>query len=367
MSKPTYKELEKRVKELEKTEEELQDAEEYAQNIIDSSLDMIIAVNKERCIAEFNKAAQEAFGYSKEEVVGNHIKMLYSSEEVGRKISTAVMEKGNFIGEITNIRKNGERFPSLLSASALHNKKGEIIGKVGNSRDITEQKKAEEELRKSQKELRELSAHLQSVREMERTSIAREIHDELGQLLTALKMDLSLLHESLPQNIKSVDDKIESMTNLIDEIIESVQKISSKLRPGILDVLGLNAAIEWLTKEFHNRTGIICETVLDFDDSNINHDYSTTIFRIIQETLTNVTRHSQATAVNIKLKEKNEKLLLIIEDNGVGIKEDQISGSQSFGLLGIRERMYSVEGEVKISGFPGKGTTVTVSAPIKRK
>jgi len=227
--------------------------------------------------------------------------------------------------------------------------------------------KAEEELKKSREELRNLSTYLQSVREEERTRIAREIHDELGQALTALKIDLSWLNNRLPEEQKPLFEKIESMSKLIDSTIQTVRRISSELRPGILDDLGIAAAIEWQAEEFQSRTGIKCEVTLEPEDIILDKDYSTTIFRICQEAMTNVARHANATRVEVSLKEKSGKLVLEVKDNGKGITEEQIADPKSFGLIGIRERTHFWEGEVIISGIPDKGTTVTVSIPFDKK
>ncbi|MBN1840742.1 MAG: response regulator [Deltaproteobacteria bacterium] len=226
-----------------------------------------------------------------------------------------------------------------------------------------ERKEAEEELRKSREELRNLSAYLQSATEQERTSIAREIHDDLGQALTALKMDLSWLGKRLPGDQKSLIDKTESMSKLIDATIQTVQRLSARLRPGLLDDLGLTAAIEWQVKEFENRTGTKCELTRSRDDFPQDRDLCTAVFRIFQETLTNVARHANATNVKITLKEELDKLVLEVTDNGKGITENQISDPKSFGLIGIRERARFFNGEVKISGMQDKGSTVRVSIP----
>jgi len=239
-----------------------------------------------------------------------------------------------------------------------------IAGALGKQRLEIDRKRAEEELRKSREELRNLSAYLQSAREQERTSIAREVHDDLGQTLTALKMDLSWLGKRLSGDQKSLLEKTESMSKLIDATIQTVQRLSARLRPGLLDDLGLAAAIEWQAKEFENRTGTKCELTLGFDDIPLDRDLSTAIFRIFQETLTNVARHANATSVKTSLKEEPGKLVLEVTDNGKGITENQISDPKSFGLIGIRERARFFNGEVKISGIGGEGTMVRVGIPV---
>jgi signal transduction histidine kinase len=221
----------------------------------------------------------------------------------------------------------------------------------------------EKKLIESQEQLHNLSLHLQSVRERESTRIAREIHDELGQILTALKMDLSWLNKRLTNGQKPLLEKTKSMSKLTDRIIKAVQRISTELRPGILDDLGLIPAIEWQAQEFEDRTDIKCEIVIDNGEIDLDQDRSTSLFRIFQEALTNVARHANATEIKVSLKEKPDKLLLKIEDNGRGITEEEISDPKSFGLIGIRERIYPWGGEVNIKGIWNEGTTVTVILP----
>lgn len=230
----------------------------------------------------------------------------------------------------------------------------------------SKRKRAEEELRKSREQLRNLSGYLQSSREQERTSIAREIHDELGQNLTALKMDLSWLEKKLNQDHKSMISKTQSMSILVDKTIQTVKRISTTLRPSILDDFGILAAIEWQAEDFQTRTGIASEVVTDTMDAVFAEELSTAIFRIFQESLTNVSRHAGATKVLVSFKEEEDTLRLTIEDNGRGIKEDEIVNSRSFGIIGIRERVHILGGEVEIRGIPNKGTTVKVNIPLEK-
>jgi signal transduction histidine kinase len=242
----------------------------------------------------------------------------------------------------------------------------QIKGVIHIVRDITQRKESEENLRKSREKLRNLAAHLHSVREEERKSIAREIHDELAQALTALKMDLFWLNKRLPEDRCSLLEKITSMSGLIDTTISSVQRISSELRPGLLDDLGLKAAIEWQVEEFRNRTGIGCELNIDGEYDALDGDRAITIFRIFQEALTNVMRHAKASRVDISLFEKNGNIHMEINDDGRGVTEKAISDSRAFGLIGMRERAYHWGGKVQIRGTGDKGTSVKVSIPLDR-
>ncbi len=231
----------------------------------------------------------------------------------------------------------------------------------------TERQRAEMELKRSQDLFRSLSTHLQVVREEERTRIARKIHDDMGQAMTALKIDLSWLNKKLPDDQDLIREKLKSMVTLINETIETVHNVSEDLRPGILDDFGLAAAIEWQAEEFQKRTGMECRTSLPSDEFGLSKEKSTNLFRIVQESLTNVIRHANATKVEINLNEKDGILLLEIVDNGKGIAESAITNPKSFGLIGIKERVHSLGGEVDITGIPDAGTRIKVKLPIQQR
>ena len=228
-----------------------------------------------------------------------------------------------------------------------------------------ERDRAEREIRDSREELRNLSAHLLSVREEERTRMAREIHDELGQALTALKMDLSWLNRRHLGEDAAFKNKLASMEEVIDQTIETVQKLSGELRPGILDDLGLAAAIEWQAEEFQKRTAIECQVALSPEAVTLNREQATTMFRIFQETLTNVIRHARATKVEVRLEEENGNIVLEVNDNGRGITQAELGDPKAFGLIGMRERVKYIHGEITIAGSPGKGTRITVTLPLR--
>jgi signal transduction histidine kinase len=233
--------------------------------------------------------------------------------------------------------------------------------------DITEAKQVEDQLRASQEQLRELSQFLESVREEERTRMAREIHDELGQTLTALKIDLSWLSRKFSREQGLLLAKTESMYELVGRAIQTVKRIATELRPGVLDDLGLADAIQWQTQEFGKLTDIKSKFSASPDGMVLDRDRSTAVFRICQEALTNVARHADATRVSVSLKQGPGRVSLRISDNGRGIEESQILDPRAFGLLGMRERARFWGGEVKISGAPGKGTVVAVSIPLGKK
>ncbi len=236
--------------------------------------------------------------------------------------------------------------------------------------DITAEKLAEQELKSSREQLRNLAAHLQSAREAERTHLAREIHDELGQYLTGLKMDVASLEEIIKQQDAETERpsllrKVHAMSQLLDTTVQSVRKIASELRPAVLDSLGLLAAIEWLAEEFQRRTEIRCECFLTAEEVKLDRDGATAVFRILQESLTNVMRHANATRVTITLEQETGHYLMEIKDDGEGMHADDLDKSNSLGVLGMKERAHLFGGSVSIHGESGNGTTVVVKIPLR--
>lgn len=239
---------------------------------------------------------------------------------------------------------------------------------LGMVRDITDRIHAENKLHESQNKLKNLSIHLQQTREEERTHIAREIHDELGQTLTALKMDISWLADRLSDNSrKELLEKTDSSLSLINDLIHSVKRIATSLRPGSLDHLGLVSAIKWQTGEFEQRTGIRCFLDSPTDPPPLSKDLSTGVFRIFQQVITNIARHSSADKAWITLQIDDSCLRLRIRDNGIGISHEQIAHPQSYGIIGMNEYAEFLGGTVTFSGEKNSGTTVTVDIPLTKE
>lgn len=226
-----------------------------------------------------------------------------------------------------------------------------------------QRKRAVEQLRQSHQQMRALTAYLQHIREEERTRIAREVHDELGQALTGLKMDVAWLAGRLPRKCRELAERARVIASHIDTTIQTVRRIATELRPGILDDLGLEAAVEWQANEFQKRTGIQCVVQADNLETLRDGDVNTAMFRIYQELLTNILRHAGATRVDVRLSEAGGRLTLVVQDNGRGITDEEIANTRSIGLLGMRERAELLGGEIRIEGAPGMGTGVTVSFP----
>ena len=230
--------------------------------------------------------------------------------------------------------------------------------------DITEKLKVEVEIIRSNRQLKALTAHLQIVREEERTAIAREIHDELGQQLTGLKIDASWISKKMTGEDKSIREKMLTMISLIDETVKSVRRISSQLRPGILDDLGLVATLEWQCHEFEQRTGINASFFTELTYLNQEGNLLINIFRIHQEALTNIARHARATQIITTLVEKNGYLNLAIKDNGIGFDIEEARRKKSWGLIGMKERALLFQGELTIESERLKGTVITLRVPL---
>ena len=260
-------------------------------------------------------------------------------------------------------RKDGAPIWVQVTVSALPREHGEPRLFVGVIEDITERRQAQQQLHRHREQLRDLAARLEAARETERTRIAREIHDELGQALTALKIDLTWLRRRLPKPAPELAGKVDGMEAILDDTAGAIQRLATELRPGVLDELGLQAAIQWQAREFETRTGIACRVELAAEHPAVDASRATAAFRIFQEALTNVARHAGATRVLVRFTLSAQALELRVEDNGRGISEGALSDSRSLGLLGIHERATSLGGIVTITGERGRGTTLTLTLP----
>ena len=313
---------------------------------------------------EVNQSACVTYLYPREEFLRLSPLTLIPPEYRQKEKSSleTLLKSKHVIYEIEHFRKDKRRIPVEISAHLFEYKgKPTVLSIV---RNISERKKAQEALQHSKEQLRQLASRLHDVREEERTMIAREIHDELGQLLTVLKIQISLLCKNFVDTEPEIRSKVQTISELINQAVEAVQQISAKLRPPILDEVGLAAALEWQAQEFSKHTGIQCRYSLPEELSGLDKDKSTALFRIFQEALTNVARHARAERVSIFLKKKHHRVILEITDNGCGIKPQQIESSRSLGLLGMRERALMFGGQFIIRGVPGKGTYVKVDMPI---
>ena len=359
----------KEISERKKSEIELRESESKFKMLFNNANDAVFVtqLSQEKSYGDFievNEVACTRLGYTKEEFLQLSPSAIVSQKNIFdfNLNMERLLKEGHVIYDLIHKAKDKKLIPVEINSHLFFY--NEMPTVLSIARDITERKQAEEKLKRTSKLLRELATHLQSVREEERTMIAQEIHDELGQVLTALKIQVSLLANKLNKNQEPLKEKIKSLSNMIDASVESVQKISSKLRPGILDELGLIAAIEWQAEEFEKLTSIKCSLVLPKEEMKLEKNKSTAIFRIFQEALTNIARHSQATKAAISLLIHQSNIYLEILDNGKGITLEQIKDFKSLGIHGMEERAMVFGGQVYFEGVAGKGTIVKVEIPV---
>lgn len=312
------------------------------------------------------EAAFKILQYSKEELLGRHYLSLVRPDwrqEVGNFYREQLREKAEVTYfEFPVLAKDGAEVWLGQSLRLVH-KDDELVAQQAFCRDITDNRRRQHELERSQEQLRELSSRLEAAREAERTNIAREIHDELGALLTLMKLDLRWCAKSL--GVEVGREKLTPIIRLVDSAIEAVQRISTQLRPSVLDQLGLVAAVEWQAKEFEERLGIPCKLGINVRALRVEQERATAIFRIFQETLTNVARHAHASKVDIRMETTGDTVTLEVRDDGRGITDEQILSAGSIGLLGMYERARHFGGHFSISGAPDRGTIARVCIPLE--
>ncbi|HVC10145.1 MAG TPA: PAS domain S-box protein [Burkholderiales bacterium] len=351
---------------------EVDDAQARLAAVVDSAMDAMISVDEQQRIVLFNRAAEKVFGYSLEQALGMPLERLLPARY--RAAHRGYIEHfahtgttSRRMGDATvlwGLRADGEEFPIEASISQL-NEHGRRFYTV-ILRDVTLRKQYEDRLKRQQDELRELSARVQEAREEEKTRIARELHDELGQLLTALKMDLTWLRERLPAAPEAAA-KVEQMNALLDQTVGSVRRIAADLRPLMLDDLGFLDAAVWLVEDFSRRSGVQCriDTPADAELSDLERTVATTLYRALQESLTNIARHAQAKNAWVVVGIEADALRLEIEDDGRGIDGDDLGKLRSLGLRGMRERVQYIGGSLDIGRAPRGGTRIQLRVPLR--
>ena len=347
-----------------KTEEEIRMSEhKYRLLFNQNPMPMSMISLPQRNFLDVNDAAIEFYGYSKKEFLEMNIKDLRPEEEVVNVSDISTYKAGiNNTGIWRHRKKDGTLVKvNIITHDIINEGKH---AKLVLANDITEKIMAEEKLKKSHEELRQLATHLQDIREDERTRIAREIHDELGQQLTGLKMDISWLSKKLSNGTVEVNQKMTEALKLIDDTVKTVRRIATQLRPSILDDLGLISAMEWQSEEFEKRFKIKTFFIANVTTVQIESEIATGFFRIFQESLTNVLRHSKATEVKAMLNARDGLLILHIADNGIGFNAVENESKKTLGLLGMKERTLMMGGTYDISSKPGNGTTVVITVPI---
>jgi PAS domain S-box-containing protein len=319
----------------------------------------------DKVIIEINESFETMMGYSRRETIGK------TSADLDLWVN--LQERDTMVHELIakrNIRDKESQFRRKDGSLIIGNYSGELLSlddepfMLMSIIDSTKRKQAEDAVRISRDQLRTLTVKLESIREEERKHIAREIHDQLGQILTGLKMNLSWISKKISAE-DALKKKTEYMLDLIDMAIQSVRKIATDLRPGVLDELGLEAAIEWQAIEFERHSGIACQLNIKKDPELAKQEFSIAVFRIFQEALTNIARHAKASLVQINLAVENNSFYLHIEDNGKGITEAELHDPKSIGILGMKERALPFGGEVTVSPKDSKGTKVSARFPLK--
>ncbi|PYS72392.1 MAG: hypothetical protein DMF69_07770 [Acidobacteria bacterium] len=356
-----------------RAEEDLQQSEERYRTLFETAPDAVGVFDSDLNLIMTNERGATLFGFNEaQDLTGSSFYDFVALEDRQRVqlLLENMKRSGNLaVFEYTAMRRDKTRFDIEIRATLIPNLDDESPSVLTVQTDITERKRAERALKVSEEQLRALSAKMHSTREEEGTRIAREIHDELGGALTGLKWDLEGIETRLmtangDPTLSDVRKRIGTMTGLIESTINTVRRISSELRPGVLDDLGLVAAIEWQAQQFQKRTGVFVHWTTDLESARVTLEGATAVFRIFQEVLTNVLRHSHANNIYVKLWEVDDLLQLEVKDDGRGITDDEQRNTRSLGLLGMKERALLVGGGVKISGSRGEGTTVVVRIPL---
>ena len=373
-SRRLVEKLEEKNAQLLRQTEELARARDFYLTLLDDFPTPIWRSGVDGRCDHFNRTWLQFTGRRLEEELGDGWAQGVHPEDLERVLKDyleAFHARRPFVLEYRLRRHDGEYRSIVDHGRAYYDLHGQFAGYIGSCYDVTDRKRAEEEGRRSEQQLRALAAHLQAVREEERTRISRQIHDELGQMLTGLKMDLRWIERKLTPPLDDarrivLEKKIIDAAKLTDATIETVQNIAAELRPSVLDNLGLIAAIHHEATRFGERTGIHFKLALPDELPGLDRHVATALFRVLQEILTNVGRHAGATAVEVRLGEEYGELVLVVKDNGKGISSEAVSRPTSLGLLGMSERSASVAGRIYFQGAPGSGTTVTVRIPQTR-
>jgi len=350
------------ITERKKVEEALQQSEEKYRTLVEQATDGIFISDKSGKFHIVNSAGSRMSGYTLEELKNMTIYDLVDSEDLKTNPFhfEEMMSENGVLTQREIRKKDGSAIYIEVNAKFLSD--GRFLAFI---RDITDRRKAEEELKTSYKSIRTLTSHLQNIREEERTHIAREIHDELGQQLTVLKMDISWLKKKIADSAEDiVMQRMNDILELLNETVNSVRRISSDLRPSLLDDLGLVVAVEWQLSEFEKRSGIKTVFTADEIGMEIDRDIATGLFRIFQESLTNAAKHAEATEITVSLQKINDQLILHIRDNGVGYENEAVKNKKTFGILGMQERSLMMGGEYRIKSETGTGTSVEVMVPL---
>jgi PAS domain S-box-containing protein len=358
------------IHELHKGRDIARESQMRLQGIVDSAMDAIISVDEGQRITLFNRAAERIFGYETREVLGQPLEMLIPVRfhanhraHVDAFGLTGISSRPMMAQRIvTARRKSGEEFP--IDASISQNEIGRLRFFTVILRDVSVRERTSRELAQAREDLRELAVASRTAREQENSRISRELHDELGQNLTSLKMDLAWLESNCPPERPKFLATLAGMRSVLDSTVAATRRISADLRPLMLDDLGLLAALEWLAEETARRHGFTIDLAVDAESGNLSEPLASQVYRIVQESLTNAGRHAAASHVRVDLRTIGPEVHLDVHDDGRGLTPDDLRKKGSFGLVGIRERAYILAGSVDIRGDAGQGTSIHVRLPL---
>jgi len=354
--------------ERKQAENRLIESEERYRSVVESAEDSIYLISRDLTYLYANAKVLARLRCSIDELIGAGYKKFNSDQGVSQfsEIIKQIVESGKSL--VYEYQSARDQHYFLRTLSPVINPETKAITAVTIiSKDITQRKQEEEELKKSHNQLRRLARKVEKVREDERAKLASELHDQLGQVITLLEIDLSLLKDEIPADEQEQQEKIEDMLKTLSNLDDSLNQIYSELRPFMLDELGLIPAMEWYSREFEKRTGTKCKLMLPPAGIELDRGRSTSLYRTYQEIFTNITRHAKATSVSVKLEEKAGMLILTIKDNGRGITSDEINASDALGIIGMKERVFQYDGELNIKGIKGKGTIIQVKLPLNNK
>ncbi len=352
------------ITEQKKAQEELRESEQKYRSLFERSLDAIALADVNGTLLDANPAYLKMYGHGVEDIGRVNVTQFYDRQSEREDVIRQLREEGAVVGEVRQRKRDGTVMDCFRASVPVNDDAGNLVAIQSVIRDITDSKRAQTELVESREELRRLAQRMEKAREEERTNLARELHDTAGQAITAVKLDVSHIKKRLEQGQAPTPEELAALNDLLDQTADDVRRISSELRPGVLDDIGLDGAIEWQIDELRNRTALDCTVSLPSEGSQLDDARRTTLFRVFQELLTNVVRHSEARSVHVTLESAASVVTLTVADDGCGVDMEKLDDSSSIGIIGMRERLRPHGGELHYDSAPGRGTTARVVMPM---
>jgi two-component system, NarL family, sensor histidine kinase UhpB len=356
-----------------KTEESLRRSRKEFQDYFNSASVGLSVTAPDKTLIEVNQRMCQIFGYKKEEIIGlsweqiSHPDDLYENQELFRRVLNGEID--NYELDKRFLRKDGSIVYVSLSTVCQRNEEGAVHHFLSSYLDITERKRSEEKILEYNDRLRRLTIHLDHVREDERISLARDLHDIVGSSLVSTKMELILMQHGVMEHHSEVppgfQEQIQSISGMVDNTISLIRKLVTQLHPGVLEELGLSETVSWYSHEIEQRTGIDIKVMITPREIKMNVHQSLMLFLIYQEIMTNIIQHSKAQKVKVTIRQEDKMILLKVEDNGIGITPEQIQRTDSFGIMGMKERVTNLKGHIELIGEAGKGTIVSMEFPLE--